>query len=153
MAKEFKVTDEKERIEAVKAINALDLGRYRIAITKWQEKRGLTQNGLLQRWAREYAAHIWQIPIKEVSKGDHEGAKRGFKKAYYQMYGFKFMVYKVRDPLTGQEKMDFTSSSDWSTGEMYHFLTWLQMHAASNDCILESTGEFQKLKEKENETA
>lgn len=151
MADEFKIVDGFGLKEALEAIKGLGDGKWRITITRWQERRGLSQNAIFQTWAREFAAHVWQIPVDEVSEGDHEGAKRSFKQAYYQEYGFAFVVHKVRNPITGQQKMDFTSSAKWSTGEMFHFLTWLQRHAGNNGCILESKGEYQKLKERQND--
>ena len=48
-----------------------------------------------------------------------------------------------------QKKRDFTSSKDWKRGEMYHFLTWLQVTAAGDGLILESRGEYAELQRKE----
>ena len=107
--------------------------------------RSMGQNGLFQKWARVWAAEILNVRESEVPDGAHEGMKRDLKKMYYNMYGQKWMICRVEGPLSGGKKIDYSSSSKWSRGEAFDFLTWMQMAAASSGVILESQGQFNKL--------
>lgn len=107
--------------------------------------RSLDQNALLHVWLTEFAAHLTPCHKSEVTAGMLEGIKRSVKQMFYRESGYDWMVHTVRCPLTGREKKDWSSSKSWKRGEMFMFLTWLQMFAATHGCILESKGQFQKL--------
>lgn len=114
------------------------------------EKRSIDQNSLLHVWLTEYAAHLLDKDKKRVTRGELEGMKRHAKRMYYAETGQPWMVHEVINPADPeQKKRDFTSSGDWKRGEMYHFLTWLQVKAAGDGLILESRGEYADLQRKE----
>lgn len=127
----------------------------------WQEKRWLTftwrigedrsldQNALFHVWLSIYAGHILKKDRKQVSKAEREGMKRIAKKKFYAQFGYPWMLIKPINPFTLEEgRPQYSSSSDYKTGEMFQMLTWLQMQAANDGCVLESLGEFQKLQRK-----
>jgi hypothetical protein len=108
--------------------------------------RSLDQNALLHVWITEYAAHLAQIHTKKVTPAMIEFLKRKLKKAYYLESGFPWMVERLVDPQSSEEGgLYFRSSADYKVGEMFLFLTWFQMHAANDGCILESRGQYAKL--------
>ena len=98
----------------------------------------------------EYAAHLLDKDKKSVTRGELEGMKRHAKRMYYLETGFPWLVHEVVNPAKPAErKRDFTSSKTWKRGEMYLFLTWLQMKAATDGLILESRGEYAELQRQE----
>lgn len=107
--------------------------------------RSLDQNALLHVWLTEFAAELAGCHKREVTRGMLEGIKRSMKEMFYRESGEPWMIHIVKCPLTGREKKDWSSSADWKRGEMFMFLSWLQMFAATHGCILESKGQFQKL--------
>lgn len=117
------------------------------------EKRSLDQNALLHVWLTEYAAHLLDKDKKLVTRGELEGMKRHAKRMYYAEHGEQcavWMIHEVVNPANPeQHKRDFTSSTTWKRGEMYLFLTWLQMKAAMDGLVLESKGEYAELQRKE----
>lgn len=127
-------------------------GEHKYLTFNWRigEKRSIDQNSLLHVWLTEYAAHLLDKDKKRVSRGELEGMKRHAKRMYYVETGQPWMVHEVVNPADPeQKKRDFTSSKDWKRGEMYHFLTWLQVTAAGDGLILESRGEYAELQRKE----
>jgi hypothetical protein len=54
------------------------------------------------------------------------------------------MTQIITDYSTGKQRLDYTSSADWKTGEMFMVLTFMQLEAANQGVILESKGEFAK---------
>lgn len=107
--------------------------------------RSLDQNALFHVWLTEFAAHLTPCHKSEVTPGMLEGIKRSVKQMFYRESGYEWMVHAVKCPLTGREKKDWSSSKSWKRGEMFLVLTWLQMFAAEQGCILESKGQFHKL--------
>lgn len=107
--------------------------------------RSLDQNALLHVWLTEYAAHLLTKHKKEIAPGELEGIKRHAKGEYYRRYSHPFIIHVITNPKTGQARRDYTSSKSWKKGEMFHFLTWLQMTAAQDGLVLESKGQFAKL--------
>ena len=77
--------------------------------------------------------------------------KRIAKKHFYAEIGAAWLIHWVINPENpDQSRKDFRSSSTWKRGEMYEFLTWLQMRAANDGLVLESRGEYAELQRKEN---
>lgn len=113
--------------------------------------RSIPQNGLLQMWAREYAAYLMKIPCKEVAKGQHEGIKAKLKELFYKETAESWMVMDTEDPITGDRKKKWASSADWKKPEAFMFLTWFQALAHDSGLILEAKGEYAKLKREQNE--
>jgi hypothetical protein len=108
--------------------------------------RSLDQNALLHVWLTEYAAHLAQIHRKAVTPAMIEFLKRKAKKQYYAHAGAEWMLDRLVNPETGEQAESYwRSSADYKVGEMFLFLTWLQMHAANDGCILESRGQYAKL--------
>jgi hypothetical protein len=79
-----------------------------------------------------------------------EGMKKTVKGLFYRENPYDWMLHRVICPLTKREKVDYTSSSSWKQGEMFLVLTFLQNFAATQGCVLESKGEFNKLQRKQN---
>jgi hypothetical protein len=108
--------------------------------------RSLDQNALLHVWITEYAAHLAEIHTKKVTAAMIEFLKRKLKRAYYLESGAQWVVERLVDPQSKEEGgLYFRSSADYKVGEMFLFLTWFQMHAANDGCILESRGQYAKL--------
>lgn len=116
--------------------------------------RSISQNALLHVFLSEYAAYILKRDKKEVAKdrGLMEGMKLDAKKKFvlHHPENTSWMVHEVIGPMSGSKKKAYTSSSNWKRGEMFVFLTWLQMLAANDGLILESKGEFNKLQREQN---
>lgn len=114
--------------------------------------RSLDQNALFHVWATEVAAHAMRKDKKCVSHGELDGCKRALKRKFWLETKHKWMIYEIIDPLTGESKKDLSSSTRWSRGEMFEFLTWLQAYAATDlSLILESQGEFLR-RQQQNES-
>lgn len=112
--------------------------------------RSIPQNSLIHVFLTEFAAFLTPCHKKEVTAGMLEGIKRSMKGMFYRETGASWAVHKVKCPLTGREKTDYTSSSSWKRSEAFEFLTWLQSFAAEKGCVLESKGEFRKLQSEQN---
>jgi hypothetical protein len=113
--------------------------------------RSLDQNALFHVWCTEYAAHLLKKHKSKVTKGELNGMKRVVKKGFNAQNANNFMVHDVVNPITGDSKKDYTSSADWKVGEAFMVLEWLQMFAANDGLILESMGQYEKLKRKVND--
>lgn len=112
--------------------------------------RTLPQNALFHVWLREFIAQKLKKKPREVEPCEVAGIKRTVKKIAYVHTRAAFLHHEIMDYETGEKKRDYTSSADWSRGEMYQVLSLFQMFAAEQDVILESVGEFQRLQEEEN---
>jgi hypothetical protein len=110
----------------------------------------LDQKALFNIWIRNYAAHLLNKLPKQVTPGEHEGMKRVVKKGFNCHKANKFMVHDVINPITNESRKDYTSTKDWKVGEAYQVMEWLQMYAANDGLILESIGQYDKLKRKAN---
>ena len=112
--------------------------------------RSHDQNSLFHVWCTEYAAHLLNKTKKAVTKGELEGMKFMVKKRFNAQHPNNFMIHDVVDPFTGKSKKDYTSSADWKVGEAFMVMEWLQLFAANDGLILESLGQYEKLKRKSN---
>lgn len=108
--------------------------------------RSIDQNALFYVWLTEYAAHLLKKTTEQVTAGEVEGMKRCIKGHFYQEFSYPWMVHKVLNPETGQTKKDYTSSAKWKRGEIYLVLDYMQMKAAGDRLVLESKGQYAKLK-------
>jgi len=108
------------------------------------EDRSIDQNSLFHVWLTDLAAYLTPCHKKEVTEGMIEGIKKTIKGLFYRENPFEWMIHRVFCPLTKREKIDYTSSKSWKVGEMYLVLTWLQIFAAQQGCVLESKGELAK---------
>jgi hypothetical protein len=116
--------------------------------------RSLGQNALFYSWITYWAADIQSISEKEAAKDEGliEGMKIDLKTMYYLHTGYPWLVCDVRGSLSKREKIGYTSSAKWGRGEMFEFLTWMQLAAASTGVVLESRGQFNKLQRDQNNT-
>ena len=111
----------------------------------------LDQKALFHIWLREFYAHIAKIPTKNVTKFDETAIKRKVKRKFYEETAQSFMVHQVKDPWhPNKNVLDLTSCKDWSPGEMYMVLEWLQEKAGMLGLTLEAKGEFAANKKREN---
>ncbi|MES2367681.1 MAG: hypothetical protein V4563_17525 [Pseudomonadota bacterium] len=109
------------------------------------EDRSLDQNALFHVWLYEYTAFLLHKDKRSVILAEMEGTKRMAKKAFYSQFGHPWMIFRPIHPKTREEGLpQYTSSKEWKVGEMFQFLTWLQMTAANDGLVLESLGEFRK---------
>lgn len=130
-----------------KLINEV-FSQHKYATFTWRigADRSLDQNALFHVWLSEMVAHYCRKDRREVTEAELEGMKKKAKKLYYNETGNSWMVIKPIDPKTGQlGQLQFRSSKKYSVGEMFLFLTWLQMTAANDGIVLESKGQFNKL--------
>jgi hypothetical protein len=112
--------------------------------------RSLDQNALAHCWLTEYAAFLLNKPKKQVTEAELEGIKKIAKRKYYAESQAEWMVLRPVDPWTGEEGAPvLRSSKHYKRGEMFLFLTWLQMTAANDGLVLESLGEYAKLQRKQ----
>lgn len=112
----------------------------------------LPMNKLLHAWLTEFAAHLIRCKPEDIDDGAVKGIKRTMKLACYHETARPFLVCRITCPLTGKSKMDVTSTAEWSRGDKCFFLDFLQAYAAQKGLILESRGEYKKLKDKQHET-
>jgi hypothetical protein len=114
--------------------------------------RSLDQNSLFQVWSREAAAYIASKHTRDVTEEEFESMKRKMKHAFYSDTGSPWMILKLTDPLTGESRPEFRSSAKYGRGEMFEFLTWIQMFWAKLGLVLESKGEYAALVRKQTRT-
>ena len=114
------------------------------------QDRSLDQNSLFHVWATEYVAHLLKKNKRMVTKAELAGMKRTIKAHYYRESGAEWMVHKIKNFFSGEEKTDYRSSSDYKRGEMFDLLTWLQIKAAGDGLVLESKGEYAKLQREQH---
>ena len=108
--------------------------------------RSLDQNALLHCWLTEYAAYLLGKHKKQITEAEIEGIKKIAKRRYYAETGAEWVVLRPLDPWTGEECSSvLRSSKNYTRGEMFLFLTWLQMTAANDGLVLESRGQYAKL--------
>ena len=106
--------------------------------------RSLTQNNLLHLWATDCWFYYQSLPKGKIQPDEMESIKRSLKKRCYGETGWQWMIHEIVDVFSGAKKKDFKSSADYSRGEIFQFLTWLQMRCAQDGLILESKGKFAK---------
>lgn len=153
MQNNFTVNSARSLAEAHKL---LDQHFKECGYTKYQFKHDtpatLPMNALLHVWLTEFAAYLIKCKVEEIDEGAIEDIKRTMKRACYHETGQPWLIYRMTCPLTGSSKVDVTSSAKWSKGEKCFFLDFLQSYAAKKGLILESKGEYKKLKEKQHDT-
>jgi hypothetical protein len=113
--------------------------------------RSLGQNALFHVWLTDFGCHLAKCHFTQFSDGMMEGTKKSIKGLFYREYPREFMIHEVECVITKRKKKDYTSSAKWKQGEMFEVLTWFQNFAASQGCVLESKGEFNKLQREQNQ--
>ena len=113
--------------------------------------RSIDQNSLFHLWCSEWVAHKLGKHYKTVDVSELSGMKRTVKKIFYIANpDAHWMVHVIKDYTTGNTRKDYTSSSDWKTGEMFQVLEFMQLEAAMQGVILESKGKFAQLQRSQN---
>lgn len=112
--------------------------------------RSLGQNAIFHIWLSDFACHLAKCHYTQLTDGMIDGIKKTVKGLFYKEYPYEWMVHEVICPLTKRKKIDYTSSAKWKQGEMFLVLTFLQHFAATQGCVLESKGEYQKLQRQQN---
>jgi len=135
-------------IASVKAIRA-EHGYITYSAPRIGKDRTMDQNALFHVWCTEYAAHLLKKTKKQVTKGELEGMKIMVKKRFHVSHVNNFMIHTIIDPFTGGSRNAYTSSADWKRGEAFMVMEWLQLYAANDGLILESLGQYDKLKRKQ----
>lgn len=154
MAEHWTVNSEHSEAAFIAHIKALraEHGYLTFDAPRIGKDSSLDQKALLNIWIREYAAHLLNKGPKQVTKGEHYGMKRQIKKGFNSQNANNFMVHDVINPATKESKRDYTSTKDWKVGECYMVMEWLQLYAANDGLILESIGQYEKLKRKASAT-
>ena len=138
--------------------NLLDYLRLHIAekiplqvVAKPFTRRSLDQNSLFHVWCSEYFNFVTKTEIKDFNYKDRNtlmtGFKRGLKRACYADTQWYFLLVKLKDPFTGKEETEAESTRNYTPGEMFQFMEWVQNRAAEDGLILESKGEYYDRKE------
>lgn len=109
----------------------------------------LPQKALLHIWIREYASKYLKKHIKAITEDDQIDIKTQLKQKAYKQYGWDFLVRKVTNHELNISALVLKSVADYSKGELYMFMEFVQDYVASQGLILNSQGEYQDLK---NET-
>ena len=117
----------------------------KITMKKYTQS-SLPQKALLHIWVREYAAHYYKKPIKELSDSEQTNMKVTLKQRAYKEYGWDFLTKKVTNVETGISAYVLESISEYDKGECYMFMEFMQDYCAAQGLILESSGEFKRLK-------
>lgn len=152
MAEQWTINSEHSETAFFASVRALraEHGYLTYSAPRIGKDRSLDQNALFHVWCTEYAAHLLKKDRRSVTKGELSGMKRVVKKGFNAQVPNNFMVHDVINPITGERKKDYTSSKDWKKGEAFMVMEWLQMFAANDGLILESIGQYEKLKRKSN---
>ena len=118
----------------------------KITMKKYTQS-SLPQKALLHIWVREYAAHYYKKQIKELSDLEQTNMKVTLKQRAYKEYGWDFLTKKVTNVETGISAYVLESISEYDKGECYMFMEFMQDYCAAQGLILESSGEFKRLKD------
>lgn len=130
--------------------NEIDLlygdGAYLIFTWKKGKEASMPQKALVHIWFRTFAAHMLRKREQDVTKYDLLAMKISAKKRFYNKTHESFMIEEITDPFSpDQKRLEMTSIADWSQGDCYNFMTWLQLEALEHGLVLESKGEHQRL--------
>ena len=115
---------------------------------KYVPPRSQDQNALLHVWCEKYACHL--LNKAKVSSEEKEAMKYTLQRHCYADMSWSFLITQKTDLFTGESKPDRASTTKFKRGEMFDYMCWIQAKAANDGLILESTGEYLMLKEKEN---
>jgi len=110
--------------------------------------RGLSQNALFHIWLREAAKFTFKTKVSEI---ELESMKRYCKMRCYSDTKQNFLVQTLINPETKERKIDLTSSSGWTKGEMTFFLDWMQSFFAEEGLLLEAQGDYLEYSGSQNE--
>ena len=118
---------------------------------KQVKDRSLSQNALLHIWFREYAAMRLNKPLKKITQDDTDSIKLLVKQACYGDMKYDWLCQRITNIDTGVSAFVLRSTSRYDKGEMFMFMEWFQAFAAQKGLLLESVGEFGRLKDETNQ--
>ena len=110
----------------------------------------LPQKALLHIWFREYASVYFKKPLKALTLENEDDIKVMLKQKAYKEFGWDFLTKKVTNHDLGISAHVLKSIGEYSKGEIYMFMEFVQDYCASQGVICQSTGEFEKLKNETN---
>jgi hypothetical protein len=127
-----------------------DSGLLKVTV-KQVKDRSLSQNALLHIWFREYAAMRLNKPLKKITQDDTDSIKLLVKQACYGDMKYDWLCQRVTNIDTGVSAFVLRSTSRYDKGEMFMFMEWFQAFAAQKGLLLESMGEYGRLKDETNQ--
>ena len=134
-------------VEAKKALlDKIEQGENFGITFKGLSQRTLSQNALLHVWLRSYASHLLRKKLDLVSEREVGYMKMTAKRRCYADTSWGWLIEHRQDLITKESSKGLTSSKKWSKGELFNFMEWLQAYAANDDLILESSGEYEALR-------
>lgn len=114
--------------------------------------KSLPQLALCHIWFKN-CANFWYTKDDIAwsnEQADLEGMKRFCKMKCYSETSQRFLIWGLKNPETGAYKQDFSSMSNWKLGDTHYFMEWMIRFWSEHGLVLESKGEFQLLREKQN---
>jgi len=137
-------------VEAKKALfDKIEQGENFGITFKGLSQRTLSQNALLHVWLRSYASHLLKKKLELVSEREVGYMKMTAKRRCYADTGWGWLIEHRQDLITKESSKGLTSSKKWSKGELFNFMEWLQAYGANDGLILESSGEYEALKDEQ----
>lgn len=115
----------------------------------WDTARSsLSQKALFHIWCRQFAAKTLRISEKLVDENMERSTKQAIKRMCYNDTAYDFLIYESIDIFSPDKAtIEYTSTSDWTPGEMFIVMEWFQSMAASRGIILQSKGEHRDNKQ------
>ena len=143
-------SDARSVVEAKKALlDEIEKGEGFGMSFKGLTKRTLSQNALLHVWLRSYASHLLKKKLELVSEREVGYMKMTAKRRCYADTGWGWLIEHRQDLITKESSKGLTSSKKWSKGELFNFMEWLQAYGANDGLILESSGEYEALRDEQ----
>jgi len=152
--KEFFVN--KDRQESIDSFllyitQRIDSGEPFKAVIGDSAKISMPQRSLLHIWVKYYAAMRYGENYKSIKDADVKKIKLILKQACYNEHGWSFLTERLINDDTGHSASVLRSIEDYDKGEMFMFMEFVQSYAGNKGLILESIGEYKKLKESTNQ--
>jgi len=114
---------------------------------KKHNQSSLSQKALAHIWIRDYAAFYHNKSTKELTRTEEDNMKATLKQRAYKDYGWDFLLKKVTNVETGRSGYILQSISEYGKGECYMFMEFIQDYCGLQGLILETSGEFKRLKD------
>jgi hypothetical protein len=114
----------------------------------YRSPRSIDQNALLHVWSRDFARHV--LDRAKVTSEEQEAMRITLQRHCYADTGWAWLIDHHPDLFTGETKPSRRSTTKFSKGEMFKFLSWIQARAADHGLVLESLGEYAELQESQH---
>ena len=115
-----------------------------------EKSKSQKQNSLLHVWFGDITTYQYKGRGMQIGDAEQQGMKRWLKLKCYADIKQEFLVKFIRNPHSGDLKTEVTSTADWNMSQTHHFMEWLLQYSAEKGLVLECTGEFLELAEKQN---